>query len=60
MKANNHFPSYIRSCWNNNPYICGGYSHTTNLCDKSKTGPSTLATPVYVRTLKKEQVGNFR
>jgi len=39
-------PSY-RSQWYKNPYIRGGYSNSTVLCDASSRGPSDLATPVW-------------
>ncbi|XP_021918923.1 spermine oxidase-like isoform X2 [Zootermopsis nevadensis] len=37
----------IRSQWHKNPYIRGGYSNSTSLCDVSSRGPSDLATPVW-------------
>jgi hypothetical protein len=36
-----------RSQWYKNPYIRGGYSNSTSLCDVSNKGPSDLATPVW-------------
>lgn len=41
-------PKYIkRSTWFSNPYIRGGYSHTTSTCDKIGCGPKDLTVPVY-------------
>ncbi|KAK3908490.1 Peroxisomal N(1)-acetyl-spermine/spermidine oxidase, partial [Frankliniella fusca] len=52
-------PKFIkRSTWFSNPYIRGGYSHTTSTCDKIGCGPKDLAVPVYteVGTSKKHPV----
>ncbi|XP_066992054.2 uncharacterized protein [Anabrus simplex] len=38
--------SVIRTQWYSNPYIRGGYSNTTSMCDSSKVGPVTLSNPV--------------
>ncbi|XP_069688815.1 uncharacterized protein [Periplaneta americana] len=47
---NNEIPlpqNVIRSQWYKNPFIRGGYSNSTNLCDISSSGPSDLAKPVW-------------
>lgn len=35
-----------RSSWFKNPYVKGGYSHTTSACDKLGCGPTDLTVPV--------------
>lgn len=37
----------IRTKWNENKYVRGGYSHITKSCDVNKITPSTLAEPVW-------------
>jgi hypothetical protein len=41
------FLFYSRSQWYKNPYIRGGYSNSSNMCDVSSRGPSDLAAPVW-------------
>jgi hypothetical protein len=38
-----------RSQWYKNPYIRGGYSNSSNMCDVSSRGPSDLAAPVWAK-----------
>lgn len=47
-KLNIPAPKHIkRSCWSNNPYIKGGYSHTTVARNKTTCGRKDLTIPVY-------------
>lgn len=41
------FKKIHRSCWSNNVYIRGGYSHTTVARDKTGCGRKDLTIPVY-------------
>jgi len=50
----------VRTKWNGNTYVRGGYSHITKSCEEANVSPRTLAEPIWVtisqNDTKKEKV----
>lgn len=44
----------MRTKWNGNRYVRGGYSHITKSCEKDNISPKTLAEPVWATMLQND------